>query len=200
MIRRLRRSRLAAASLGFAAIAVIVAPVSAAGADDNDTVDITFTVQANTTHGLLSLTVEPPSSPHHEMQGTIVAGNWIDGYLAKMTVNDDRPTKSGWSLTTTFGSFASGANSIEIGYLGSASGGYTDDMMPDPVIAAGVVGGPLYEPGTPETDSAQRVVATAPAGSGGGTSILTSAMSLFVPATQPAGAYHSVVSIDLVGG
>ena len=102
-------------------------------------------------------------------------------------------------MSTTYGAFTSGTNTIPVGYLYSASGGYIDDVMPEPVFAPGIVAGPEYQPGPPEAESPNRLVASAPADAGGGTSILTSILALFVPATQPVGTYTSVVSIDLVG-
>ncbi|MBO0836307.1 MAG: Ig-like domain repeat protein [Actinobacteria bacterium] len=165
-----------------ATLQLIVAPCAGCGFIAGSS-PITFTVPQV---GTLTVTVAP---------GTVdlaVSGTTATGSLQDVTVTDTRNFVPGWSVSGQdspfMGSGPASGFSIPADQLG---------WIPTGFFTGGATAGPPVLPGTSPggLGDTPHLLASAPAGQGLGTNVLTAALNLDIPAGTTAGPYTSDLTI-----
>jgi hypothetical protein len=120
-----------------------------------------------------------------------VSGSSASGNLQTVTVSDTRNTFPGWSVSGQAAAFVNNTSNppgnIPASNLGWAPSGTVQDATLGPAVTAG-------SPGL----GTAAVLASAAAGHGVGTDALSAALTLNIPATAPAGAYTSNLTLTAV--
>jgi hypothetical protein len=121
-----------------------------------------------------------------------VSGSSATAATTQVTVSDTRNTSPGWSVSGQAADFTgNGGASIsgnQLGWTPASTG-----TLPQGVTLGGTVA-----PAAPGLGTTSAVLASAPAGSGNGTSTLGANLTMAIPATAAAGAYTSSLTATAV--
>ncbi|MBO0869036.1 MAG: Ig-like domain repeat protein [Micromonosporaceae bacterium] len=153
----------------------------------------TITVNVPSSEGTLTLTVSPTAVTMST--AALSADNTTfesTGTLSDVTVNDGRnQSHPGWRASGQVQDFTGPAT------IDGNSLGWTP-MVKTPNPALDISAGPAILPGTNPGLKQGSGLASAPAGAGLGTTVLSAGLDLKVPATQAAGNYSTTLTITLL--
>lgn len=186
------------AAAGSESLSAVYTPTSTAYTTSTGT--LTLTVQAAPANsGVEPIAVTVPQTGSFTLTvapGTVnlaVTGATATGALNPITVSDTRNTYPGWSVTGQVANF--------VGSGTAASGTIPGDQLgwapTDTTLATGAkLGGNVAAGSTnPGLGDSAEVLASAVPGGGYGTSALGANLTLDIPATAPAGAYTSSLTV-----
>lgn len=121
------------------------------------------------------------------------AGTSATGQLFPITVSDTRNTFPGWSVSGQAAHFLNTTSNPH----GDISGDQLGWVPTDTQLTDAVLGGTV-NPATPGLGTTAAVLASAAAGHGVGTSVLSANLTLNIPTGSPAGAYSSNLTLTAV--
>jgi hypothetical protein len=124
-----------------------------------------------------------------------VSGDNATAATSPVTVSDTRNTFPGWSVSGQAADFTGNGTAAGASISGNQLG-WTPTS--DGALPPGVTLGGTVAPAAPGLGTAPAVLASAPAGSGFGTSTLGANLTLAIPATAAAGGYTSSLTVDAV--
>jgi phosphate ABC transporter phosphate-binding protein len=157
-------------------------------------------VQASVSAGVEPVGVTVPVSGSFTVTvetGTVnltVSGSEAAGALNPITVTDTRNNYPGWSVSGQAADFTSSGTAA-----GSTMSGNQLGWAPtDTALATGVTLGGAVTPSAPGLGTTAAILASAPAGSGFGTSTLGANLTLVIPAAARPGDYASTLTVTAV--
>jgi len=124
-----------------------------------------------------------------------VSGQTATGALQDVFISDSRNYFPGWSVSGQESGFAGSGTAQGATIPGNQLG-----WIPVAVVglAGGAALGPLVAPAAPGLGTTAAVLASAGAGSGFGTNVLSANLTLLIPALQQAGPYDGTLTITVV--
>jgi len=190
------------AAAGSQLLSAVFTPTSTAGYNSSTG---TYTETVNTSSGGGNSGSEPvaatvPASGSFTLTvatGTVtltVSGSDATGALNPITVSDTRNTYPGWSVSGQAAEFTGSGTAA-----GSTISGNQLGWMPTGTsLGTGVTLGATVTPAAPGLGITAATLASAPAGSGLGTSVLGANLTLAIPAAAFAGPYAGLLTVTAV--
>ncbi len=123
-----------------------------------------------------------------------VSGSTATGSLNPITVSDTRNNYPGWSVTGQEANFTGSGSALGDFISGNQLGWVPSETA----LATGATLGPTVAPAAPGLGTTAAVLASAAPGGGVGTSTLSAALTLDIPATAVAGPYTGSMTITAV--
>jgi hypothetical protein len=184
------------AAAGTQAVSAVFMPLEAAEYNGSvGTVSVVTVTQSNAIGIMLTTTVAPSGAFTFSVStsATItmtVNGNTATGAMNPVTITDTRNTYPGWSVLGQETDFTNPTSHPAGDIPGNQLG-----WAPNGVLSNGVALGGAVTPAAPGLGTTAAVLASAPAGTGFGTSTVGAELILAIPPTVPSGAYAGVLTL-----
>jgi ABC-type phosphate transport system substrate-binding protein len=169
-------------------------PIQCATTTQADVQGETINVNVPLSEGIFTMTVSgaPVVLSPAQVVGSGTAFE-STGQLGQVTISDSRnQTQPGWSVNCQISDFSGGGNTFSGSRLGWTPTVVTQDA------AADVVAGPVVRPGTDPGLKGGPVLASAAPANGLGTSVLSAALDLLIPADTAAGTYTATLTVTAI--
>ena len=165
-----------------------VNPAGSTGGNSG-TVPLAVNVPTGSGGGSFTLTVDTATTVNLTGSGASATGS-----TTPITVADTRTTPPGWSVSGQDADWTGTGTAAN----GTISGNQLGWTPTDTVLATGATLGGTVAPASPGIGTTAATLASAPAGSGAGTSTLGADLNLAIPATATPGPYTSGLTISAV--